>query len=70
MLALPIRMAVVGRAMNCSRREPGGEFLAAFGVAGVEARAGPFVSQGAVESFQFAIGLRLREVGGVGCDGV
>jgi hypothetical protein len=56
--------------MNCSRREPGGEFLAAFGVAGVEARAGPFVSQGAVESSQFAIGLRLREVGGVGCDGV
>ena len=37
--------------------QPDDEFVAAFGVAAVEPRVGPFVGQGAVESLHFAVGL-------------
>ena len=37
--------------------QPSGEFVAAFVVAEVEAGVGPFVGQGAVEAFDFAVGL-------------
>jgi hypothetical protein len=36
---------------------PGGEFLAAFGIAAVEAGVCPFVDQSAVESFDHSVGL-------------
>ena len=37
--------------------QPGGELLAAFGVGAVEPGICPFVGQGAVEAFDFAVGL-------------
>ena len=38
--------------------QPDGKFGAAFGIADVEAGVGPFVGQGAVEAFNFPVGLR------------
>ena len=37
--------------------QPPRELVTAFEVAGVEAGVGPFVGQGAVEAFDFAVGL-------------
>jgi hypothetical protein len=37
--------------------QPAGELFAAFGVAAVEPRIGPFIGQGAVKTLHFAVGL-------------
>ncbi len=54
---------MVGRRVRCGRGGDcrcvaSGEFIAAFGVAGVELDVGPFVGQGAVKSLYLAVGLR------------
>ena len=38
--------------------QPDGKLVAALGVAGVKTGVGPFVSQGAVKSLHFSVGLR------------
>ena len=43
--------------------QPAEKLSAAFGVAGVEPRVGPFVDQGSMESLHLAVGLRPIRAG-------